>query len=1266
VRLWRRTAPRLLPALAGVPCALAVFAAVPTLATASPWRLESAAAPTYLPPGGEARIIAVAANLSSSPIDADNGRVTLTDKLPAGLQILAGVEAGAIEAKLEARHPLPSETLLQCAIEEPGRREVSCQTTTATAPIDPYQELKITIPVKILAGASSTEQNTVSLTGGETGGNAAPPAALAAPLTVSSESTPFGVEHLSLTPENEDLSIDTQSGSHPYQLTTTLNLNQTLALEPANGQLQPASPALFKNVGLQLPPGLLGNIKAVEQCSDLEFSTFGHEAINGCPANTVLGVASVTLNLPRPLEETLTELVPVFNLAPAPGEPARFGFEVERVPVILDTSVRTDGDYGVNVTLHNATQTGQILSTRVTLWGEPDNPAHAASRGWNCLLPQETDPEPCPATTRPGERTTPFLTLPTSCAGNLTTTVTAEAWTGQTAQDSYTFQNGLGEPLASLEDCPVLPFNPAIAVQPVEEHEGGAPEASQTTASTPTGLNVEVSLPTEAGGLGESATRQATVTLPQGLELSPSAANGLQACSETQAGFEGGQAETDPFSPGAPEPLRFSSATASCPSASKVGLARIKSPDLAHELTGGVYLAEPAPNGEAGKNPFDSLIALYLIAEDPASGVRVKLAGDGIINETNAQIQSTFTDTPQVPLERLRLHFFEGPHASLTTPALCGTYTTTSSFTPWSGTPSAEPSSSFQITGGPEGRACTDPLSFAPGLSAGSSNPQAGAFTSFSLTLTNPDTDQRLRALSVHLPPGIAAILASVTPCPEPQAAQEQCGPESLIGHSLAGAGLGPEPYELPGNVYLTGPYEGAPFGIEVVTPAVAGPFDLGNVTVRSRIEVNPHTAAVTISSDAIPLRVKGVPSQIKWLTVTVDRAGFEFNPTSCDPGPVTATLTGYQGATSTGSYPFNTSNCTSLPFKPVVSASTLGKTSKANGASLALAFKSESGEAHVARTILTIPATLPARLSTIQKACLARIFEANPATCPEGSDIGTAVVHTPVLKNPVAGPIYLVSHGNAAWPDAELVLQGEGITVILDGQTAIKKGVTTSSFLSVPDVPFETVEANLPEGPHSALTMNSSLAEKAHYDLCGQHLSIPTQLTGQNGTLVNDSVKVAVQGCGAVKASKARKLTRAQKLAVALKACRKRYMHSRAGRSKCERQARQRYGPRRGARKRSHVELASAGRSASCRRGALPWAFASTSTPSRSRSRWARTVDLRTGDGVERQLADRAESYESYSSATTTIPDGAWIRDGVACAAASTWMRGGGGSRSS
>ncbi|HTZ64032.1 MAG TPA: hypothetical protein VMB51_08005 [Solirubrobacteraceae bacterium] len=1149
----RPTTPRLVFVLFGATlAALALLLATPTVAVtfaSAVWRLDSNTAPSQLVAGSEARLIASASNLGDATVLGDGAHaVTLTDKLPANLRVPAGVQTSAIEGKLETSERSEAASFeLICSIEEAQRKEVRCSTTPDTQPLAPYTQLRVTIPVEADAGAATGEMNSVSLSGGEPETRAEQ----SRPIAVENAPTPFGVERYEVTPENEDGSVDVQAGSHPYQLSTALDLNETLAPESQGApELEPSAPALTRNLSLELPPGLLGDPQAVTQCPDVDFASIGENDVNSCPADSAIGVALVTLNLASPPLGVFTEAVPVFNLVPAPGEPARFGFEDTKVPIILDTSVRTDGDYGVDVTVRNTTQAAQLLSSRVTLWGEPENENHDASRGWACLRDKTVNGESC---SPPGEPAiAPFLTLPTSCLGAISTQINAEAWNTASSEAEFTFQSNLGEPLSSLQDCEAVAFNPTLDVEPTQAQVGEGPGGSVTSASTPAGLDVGVSLPSEEHGLGESAVRSTTVTLPAGVQLSPSDANGLQACSEAQIGYEGAGNAADPFSPGAGEPLRFSPAPATCPEASKVALVHIKSPDLSHELEGGAYIAQQT------SNPFGSLFALYIVAEDPALGIRVKLAGQVSLSEETGQITSTFSDTPQVPFEALRLQFFEGDRAATSTPPLCGSYSTLASFTPWSSPTALLREAAFQITSGPEGQPCANPLPFDPGLKAGSSSPQAGAFTSFNLTLTNPDADQRLRAVSVHLPAGIAAILASVTPCPEPQAGEAQCGLESLIGHTLASAGYGPEPYELPGEAYLTGPYEGAPFGIEVVTPAVAGPFNLGTVTVRSRIEVDPHTAAVTITSDPIPLLVKGVPAQIKQLQVTVDRPDFQFNPTSCRPATVTSTLTGDHGATANPSYPYDTHNCASLPFDPGVNAGTLGKTSKADGASLGLTFKSKEGEAHVAKTILTIPATLPARLTTIQKACVASVFEANPASCPEGSVIGTATVHTPVLRNPVTGPIYLVSHGNAAWPDAELVLQGEGITVILDGQTAIKKGVTTSSFLSVPDVPFEKVEAMLPEGPHSALTTNLPLED--HYSLCGHSLTIPTALTGQNGTAVSESVAVAIQGCHAVRASKTKKLRRAQKLVRALEACRKRHRHSHAKRISCERLMRRRY----------------------------------------------------------------------------------------------------------
>ena len=372
------------------------------------------------------------------------------------------------------------------------------------------------------------------------------------------------------------------------------------------------------------------------------------------------------------------------------------------------------------------------------------------------------------------------------------------------------------------------------------------------------------------------------------------------------------------------------------------------------------------------------------------------------------------------------------------------------------------------------------------------------------------------------------------------------------------------------GRVYITGPYQGAPFGLSIVTPAVAGPFNLGNVVVRSRISIDPSTAAVTISS-GLPTMVQGVgrlasgvPLQLRQINVSIDRANFEFNPTNCTPVSITATLTGAQGASANVVSPFQVANCQNLPFKPTFTASTLGKTSKADGASLTVRVTSSRGQANIGKTTVTLPQALPSRLSTIQKACLARVFESNPASCPEGSDVGMAVVHTPVLKSPLSGPAYLVSHGNVAFPDVEFVLQGEGITLILDGGVSIKKGVTTSSFDAVPDAPVASFEAILPEGPHSALTTDIPAKEK--YSLCKTKLVMPTVITGQNGVVIKQSTNVAVAGCKKTVMSAGPKLSRAQLLKHALKECAKKHKHAKARRVACEKQARKRYAAKRAA----------------------------------------------------------------------------------------------------
>jgi hypothetical protein len=406
--------------------------------------------------------------------------------------------------------------------------------------------------------------------------------------------------------------------------------------------------------------------------------------------------------------------------------------------------------------------------------------------------------------------------------------------------------------------------------------------------------------------------------------------------------------------------------------------------------------------------------------------------------------------------------------------------------------------------------------------------PTAGAFSPFTLTFSRHDREQDLAQITVNTPPGLLGKIAGVPQCPEAQANAGTCSPASQIGTASAAAGAGSHPFWVTGPVYLTGPYRGAPFGLSVVVPAKAGPFNLGNEIVRSAIHIDPHTSALTIVSDQLPQKLDGLPFRLQTVNVTIDRPGFMFNPTNCSQQQITGAVAGALPNRSAGSSvavssPFAVAGCKNLPFKPAFSASTQAKTSKANGASLVVKVAQKPGEANIHKVDLQLPLAFPSRLTTLQKACTEAQFNTNPAGCPEASNIGTATAVTPVLSVPLTGPAYLVSHGGAAFPDVEFVLQGEGVTIVLDGKTDIKKGITYSRFEAVPDAPISSFETVLPEGPHSILGTN--IPASAKYSLCGQKLVMPTTIVGQNGAQVTKSTNIAVTGCGkpSIKITKAK-----------------------------------------------------------------------------------------------------------------------------------------------
>jgi hypothetical protein len=921
-------------------------------------------------------------------------------------------------------------------------------------------------------------------------------------------STPFGLEGSELVPENEGGGVDLQAGSHPFQLTSTIGVNEV----PQPGRpYYPIDPELVKDLVVKLPPGLVGDANALPQCTDTEFSAITKGGLNLCPQDTAVGVVLLSLNEPRHIFYK-TFPVPVFNLTAERGEPARFGFDLESLPVVLDTSVRTGADYGVTVKASDTSELGSLIGSSLVFWGVPGDASHDASRGWPCLagslyvLYHEATEEQCN-----GHQTSPvaLLTLPVSCSGSFQSTVELDSW-----EHPGVFTEPVGSALLGsagqqlgLQGCNALPFAPSIAVAP-----------DHLKPATPSGYTVDVHVPQEQAltpnGVAPADAKSITVTLPPGVVANPSVANGLSACTLLQgtetakeAAEEGGEVEgINLESPG----------QANCPESSKIATAEVVSPLLNHVLDGSVYVAAQTAN------PFGSLLALYLVVKDPISGVTLKLAGEVSPNPVTGQLTVTFSNLPELPFEDATISTFDSPRSALTTPSVCGQNQTTGSLTPSSGEAAVSVFSSFEVSPANSGCAATE--GFAPGFQAGTSKIQAGGYSPLITTVTHPDGSQPVGKLQIQLPPGLEADIAGVPLCAEPAAALGQCSQASLIGHTTVQAGVGDEPVTVEGGeVFLTGPYAGAPFGLSIVTTAKAGPFNLGVVVVRAAVAINPQTAAVTVTTGAIPTILQGIPLALKLIKVET-KEGFAFNPTSCNPMSITGTITSPAGVNAPVSAAFQATDCSALAFKPRFSFSTTANHTKVLGADLHVKItfpKAAFGtQANIAKVKVDLPLDLPTRQSTYKYACVAAVFAANPTSCPPHSIVGTASAITPVLPVPVKGNVYLVSHAGEAFPNLVMVLQGYGVTVQLTGTTQIKKGITSNTFASVPDVPVNTFELTFPQGKYSILS--------GYGNFCTTKLKMPSAFTAQNGAETHETPVITVTGCPkhkpAAKAKKARR----------------------------------------------------------------------------------------------------------------------------------------------
>jgi hypothetical protein len=884
-------------------------------------------------------------------------------------------------------------------------------------------------------------------------------------------SSSFGFKSFSVAITNENGTPDTQAGSHPYAETYTFELNNA---PNAQGIPELAGGKEVKDLAVNLPPGVIGDATAAPQCPRRLFDA------TGCPSSTQVGEDTVGLAGTQPGPLILLPF-PVYNIVPPPGVPAELGFNFEGIHGIIDIAVRPGSEqYGLTAHVYNITQRA-VASNSVTIWGVPSH--HGAA----------------------GAEPRAFLTLPASCSDPLKFSISATTWQEPNAAPAK--DSTETPPMAGCDRFTRV--DPSIAVAPDTSH-----------AETPAGLTAEVTLPEDPGltsateGRTVSDIQNTTVTLPAGVVINPGQATGLAACQPLQEALQ------EPQSP------------PSCPAASKVGTVSVSTPLLPDKLEGDVYVLQSDP-------PH-----LQLLVAPSGDGVNLKLIGDVHLDPVSGQLTTTFSGTPQFPFTDFKLSFSGGAQAALVTPLTCGVYTTAADFTPWSSpfTPDTFPGSAFVIDAGADGSpACpSSPLPFAPSMIAGATTDQAGGFTDFSLLLQRGDGQQPIERMQFRTPQGLEGMISGVPLCPEPQASLGDCSAVSQIGHTVVEAGPGPyplvvpQPGEPPAPIYLTGPYEGAPFGLSIVTPVIAGPFNLGTIVTRASISVDPHTAQITVTTDPLPRIVDGIPTDLRTIDAVIDRPGFMLNPTNCNAMSFSGTASSTQGASAPLSSPFQVGSCRGLEFAPKFSVSTSAQSTKANGESLTTKLAEPPGslgtQSNITRVKVDLPIQLPSRLTTLQKACLAKVFESNPAACPPQSIVGHAKVITPLLPVPLQGPAYFVSHGGEAFPSLIVVLQGYGVTVDLVGTTFInKKGITSTTFETVPDTPFNTFELTLPKGKFSALGAN--IPEKAKGDFCGQNLKMPTEFLAQNGAVIHQSTPITITGCPKAKVKKkAKKANKAKR----------------------------------------------------------------------------------------------------------------------------------------
>jgi hypothetical protein len=880
---------------------------------------------------------------------------------------------------------------------------------------------------------------------------------------------------------------ETQAGSHP-DVATSFEVGNQLTQTP----LPRCACDAPKDITVHVPAGVIANPHVVSECLPAQLQEFG------CPSDSQVGL----IVLRTWINSSIYFIAPLYRTTTAEGQAGRFAFLAPLavpVPEYLVVSARTGGDYGLDIKSTGINHLLLLERFSTIFWGVPADPVHDALR-WRpegvedfalgclgsdptqLLLHSELPPicftveafesaeEKPPAPSSLPER--PFTSSPTTCAGDLTATIDSLAYDDELDFGSAVWPGTTG--------CDLLSFNPSLSASP-----------TTSEADSPSGLEIDLNVPQtqSAHTLSPSEIKGTRLELPKGLSLNPNAADGKTSCSDAAANLTNEQ-------------------PAECPEFSKIGTATVDSSALPGPIPGALYLGDPQPG-----NRYRVVLAAG------GFGTNVKFIGSVSPDPQTGQLVVSFQNLPQAPFQELNIHLFGSERGLLATPTQCGTYAVHTTFTPWAAQLSDQTATQFfKLESGPGGAPCPSAKRpFDPGMEAASVDNTAGIHAPFSFNLTRSDGDQDLAGVSVTAPPGFSATLRGIPYCPESAIAHLQqpgytglaeqassaCPAASQIGTAVAAAGSGTRPLYVNGKVYLAGPYKGAPLSLVIVTPAVSGPYDLGNVVVRSAIQFNPATGRVTAVSDPLPQIIEGVPLRLRSVRVNLDRPKFALNPTNCERFSTDAIVTGDQGSVVSESAPYQVANCRDLGFNPKFSLRLSGGLGRLGHPAIHAVLTANNGDANLHDVAVTLPKGEQLENKHIGSPCVKADFEAG--TCPPSSEIGQAQVTTPLLDHPLEGTVFLRASRVHKLPDLVLDLKGQ-VNVELTGRVDSVNGRLRTTFESTPDVPVSSVSVNLDGGKKGLLVNERSLCSNARKAAVG--------MVGQNGKVLDR--RVALQtSCG-------------------------------------------------------------------------------------------------------------------------------------------------------